>query len=146
MASPSVSQITHLSSCERFVHISDTTLHQRRVDLVHRLRESPRVRRRHTKSRTGCVTCKRRRIKVRAAVHWVLKLSVSDIDLDCSAMKRSQHVVTAGKGESLAFGPERSHLESQAHLRHHRECHKEKLPGRERDRSRWPPAWRVYVW
>jgi hypothetical protein len=52
------------SSCEQFVNIPAATLHQKRIDLVHKLREGPRLRCRHTKSRNGCVTCKQRRIKV----------------------------------------------------------------------------------
>jgi hypothetical protein len=51
-------------SGEPFVNIPATTLYQKRVDLVHKLREGPRLRRRHTKSRNGCVACKKRRIKV----------------------------------------------------------------------------------
>jgi hypothetical protein len=64
MAASLVSMSTSSHSRERFVNIPSTTLHHKRIDLVHKLRESPRVRRRHTKSRTGCALCKQRRIKV----------------------------------------------------------------------------------
>ncbi|OKO97260.1 hypothetical protein PENSUB_10054 [Penicillium subrubescens] len=58
-------------SCERFVNIPTTTLYQKRVDLLNQLREGPRLRRRHTKSRNGCVTCKQRRIKMELMHHFV---------------------------------------------------------------------------
>jgi hypothetical protein len=104
-------------SCERFVNIAATTLHQKRVDLVHKLREGPRLRRRHTKSRNGCVTCKQRRIKVSIVVFSVRKSAESNADFCYSVMKRSPLVIAAQREESIAFGLAQFHLEPQAHLR-----------------------------
>lgn len=135
-------------SCERFVNIPATALYQKRVELVHKLREGPRLRRRHTKSRNGCVACKQRRIKVSVFVFACLALEMADsnADFDCSATNRFPLVITVPRKESLAFGLVRFHQEPQAHLLHPRRRHKGKLRSRMRPRFREPPAWRFTVW
>lgn len=121
MSSP-VFPMASIPSCEHFVNIPATTLYQKRVDLVHRLREGPRLRRRHTKSRNGCVPCKQRRIKVSFSnfTYLFLKLTESNTDRDCSATKRSPFVITVPREENIAFGPVHFHQEPQSYLHHPR--------------------------
>jgi hypothetical protein len=82
MSSPAFPMASNLS-CERFVNIPTTTLYQKRVDLLNQLREGPRLRRRHTKSRNGCVACKQRRIKVSLVLFacFIPKLAELSADL-----------------------------------------------------------------